>query len=67
MITSPDGTLSLAKVKCILVKPAVVCCILDKITGALMLPETGSVFGILRSYNWNSTLVVIDGVSGAHE
>lgn len=65
MITSPDGTLSLAKVKCILVKPAVctshVCCILDKITGALMLPETGSLFGILRSYNWNSTLVVIDG------
>lgn len=71
MITSPDGTLSLAKVKFILVKPAVctshVCCILDKITGALMLPETGSLFGILRSYNWNSTLVVIDGVSGAHE
>lgn len=67
IITSPDGMLSLAKVKCILVNPAHVCCILDKMGGALMLPETGSLFGILRSYNWNSTLAVIDGVSRAHE
>lgn len=71
MITPPDGMLSLAKVTCILVNPALhtshVCCILDKMGGALMLPETGSVFGVLRSYNWNSTLVVIDGVSRAHE
>lgn len=32
-----------------------------------MLPETGSVFGILCSYNWNSALALIDGVSRAHE
>lgn len=71
MITPPDGMLSLAKVKRVLVNPALrtshVCCLLDKMAGALMLPETGSVFGILRSYNWNSTMAVIDGVSGAHE
>lgn len=71
MIPPPDGKLSPTKVKCVLVNPALrtshVCCILDKMDGALMLPETGSVFGILRSYNWNSTLVVIDGVCRAHE